>query len=189
MEARDLGSKSLDKRSLGRKNRIVLLSFTDSELSALWEKYHHTVAMVENSTEPAPFSGCWVWQGSLQNGYPAVSQGHGKSKIKIHILAAWTLYGRMPGEEEVVSHRCHRKVCIRPEHLIIETINANNQRKGCLRALVDHNSQVWNLCWHYPQCLRRDTEVVGDFMPAVIGHQTFESSPVPEIVIMDSQEL
>ena len=144
-----------DKRSFGRENAIVLTSFSDEKLVDLFRDHSQNVT---NSQD----CGCWLWCGSTQNGYPSVSQGHGKSKLKI--LSAWHRYRKFPASNEVVSHLCHRKLCINPDHLVIETITSNNSRKGCLCRLIDGNNS-WDLCWHTPKCIRCDTDTVGSFVP------------------------
>lgn len=159
-----------DKRKRGRENEIVIAKMSRDEQLMMWQqrtKAPATEAFL-NYHEPIPFSDCCVWLGSTQNGYPAVSQGHAKSKIKMHILAYGVQHGQTPQSSEVVSHLCHRKCCIEPSHLVIESITENNARKGCLRAFRASDGTVYNLCRHHPRCLRRDTDTVGDdFEPEV----------------------
>lgn len=161
----------MDRRSLGRENKIVLSSFGKEELAEIWKRSCSKIYYKDNSQEPAFFDKCWLWTGSTQNGYPCISQGHAKSKLKVHMLACYIRTGgRLPKSNEVVSHLCHRKLCINPNHVIIETITQNNKRKSCLRAFKDPDTdKVWNLCYHTPQCLRRDTENLPTyFTPSVI---------------------
>jgi hypothetical protein len=52
-----------------------------------------------------------------------------------------------------VSHRCHAMSCIRPEHLVVESNELNQQRKGCIGFLICSScNRVWKLCRHdeYP---------------------------------------
>lgn len=146
----------MDRRSFGRKNAIVLASFPDIELYKIWYKQKNNVELVTNSNSPITLDECHLWLGSTNNGYPVISQGHGKSKIRIHILSAWTTHHKFPSEKQVVSHLCHKKV-INPNQVIIESIVSNNSRKKCLCSLVDLIGSVYQLCWHQPLCLRRDT--------------------------------
>lgn len=156
-----------DKRSLGRTNVVVFASWSEEKRTLFWDAQSPKHHIYNNFHEPIPFSACHIWTGSHQNGYPAVSQGHGQSKIKMHILAAWLKYRRIPAANEVVSHLCHRKSCINPDHLVIETIAANNSRKGCLRAHITKDGATYNLCWHKTQCLRADTDTITDFVPEI----------------------
>lgn len=154
-----------DKRSQGRKNAPVLNALTDERKRGVWEANRGNHRVMPNSDLPIPISPCHIWTGSMQNGYPSISQGHGKSKIKVHMLAAWIHTGQLPAEDTVVSHLCHRKLCINPDHLIIESITSNNSRKGCLCACSDSVGRTLILCCHVPRCLRRDTDTVGNFEP------------------------
>jgi hypothetical protein len=156
-----------DKRAQGRKNQCTLAHLTDKQRVALWDKEKCKVKELkddqdENSTP------CHIWTGSTQNGYPAISQGHGKSKLKVHILASWIKHRSLPQEKEVTSHLCHRKTCINPDHLVIESIASNNARKGCLKALQVENGKIFNLCWHDPPCMRRDEATLGTFVPTMV---------------------
>ena len=158
---------TIDKRSLGRKNNIVIASWPRKQIVDFWTTHMNNTTMTSNLDEPSSFDPCHIWNGSKQNGYPCVSQGHGKSKIKMHIISAWTRYKTFPIENQVVSHLCHRKLCINPNHLVIESIASNNARKGCLAAFHDNQNNVWCLCPHNPICLRSDTENNSDFKPFV----------------------
>lgn len=157
-----------DRRALGRQNAIVFAGWDDAERLLFWERHSRRVRMQSNAEEPSPFSACHLWTGSLQNEYPSVSQGHARSKVKMHILACWIGTGLIPGPKQVVSHLCHRKTCINPDHLVIESIATNNARKGCLCAFNTPDGRVWGLCAHAPLCLRRDTDTLDDFEPMLL---------------------
>jgi hypothetical protein len=157
--------KKIDKRSMGRKNEIVFASWQEDDVVAFWELHKNTFNTTSNSEEPYAFDQCHVWTRSTQNGYPSISRGHGQSKIKMHIMSAWTRYRKVPEQGQVVSHLCHRKLCINPDHLVIETISVNNSRKGCLCAFKDGNGVLWCICPHNPRCLRSDTENNNNFKP------------------------
>jgi len=152
-----------DKRSHGRKNPSVLTSQTEEDLDQVWRINSHNVDLLCNQDEDIPFDDCWIWKGSKQNGYPCISRGHAKSKLKMHMLAAWHKYKQHPTPGQVVSHLCHRKCCINPDHLVIESISTNNSRVGCL-ATFNSNlvGYTWRMCPHStkssPYCLRRDTD-------------------------------
>jgi len=149
------------------KMKFVFSAWSEKKKQELYEQYKDNFRSQANGNEPEPFSSCHIWKGSSQNGYPSISQGHGKSKIKMHILSAERKYGRVPRSNECVSHLCHRKSCIQPDHLIIEPITTNNARKGCHCAIVVQGLLV-GLCWHEPRCLRADTSLIGvGFKPSV----------------------
>ena len=148
-----------DKRRFGRQNRCVLASLDSLELSSHWTKAQRCYRNIK---------GCWIWQGSTQNGYPSVSRGHAKSKVKIHMLALYMATGQLPEPREVSSHLCHNKLCINPDHLVIESIVANSRRNGCICSMIDDRGNQWNLCPHEPRCLRRDTANLNGFTPTII---------------------
>jgi hypothetical protein len=166
-----------DRRRLGRLNRIVISEWSDQKKKNLWESAQDQKQPLDNrgEPEPEPFTNCQIWQGSTQNGYPSISQGHAKSKIKVHILAAWVKHRKLPEPDQVVSHLCHRKKCINPDHLVIESITNNNDRKGCLKAFKDDQGRVFSCCRHVPACLRRDTDTdtTGNFEPQLIFDPTW----------------
>jgi len=129
--------KAPDKRRLGRKNPIVFSGWSEEEKAETYNTNKANYESLSNSKEPEPFSACHIWKGSTQNGYPSISQGHGASKIKMHILAAERKLLRTPTREECVSHLCHRKKCINPDHLSIESLATNNSRKGAVPWYVE----------------------------------------------------
>jgi hypothetical protein len=156
-----------DRRSLGRKNPIVISTWTEQQCLDKWMIEMVNTEELDNSVLCSPFSSCHIWKGSTQNGYPSVSQGHAKSKIKMHILSAWTRQRRVPLSNEVVSHLCNRKLCINPNHLVIESIKTNNSRVGCVGYMIDFDNNIWQLCPHDKPCLRSDSENNKGFQPFV----------------------
>jgi len=158
-----------DLRTQGRLNKVTLENYSDAKLLELWTSNSLKRQLCSNAAEAVPFSDCHIWSGSTQNGYPSLSMGHATSKVKVHILALWTVNGATPDSGQVSSHLCHRKRCINPSHLVLESITCNNSRKGCLCALQDLMGNVWTLCPHNPKCLRRDTDTVGNFIPHVLS--------------------
>jgi hypothetical protein len=151
---------NLDKRRFGRKNITVLATLSEVEAADAWSKARHCVQITE--------LGCHVYTGSNQNGYPSLSRGHAKSKIKLHMLAYFVAHDVYPASDQVVSHLCHNKMCINKDHLVIESISKNSRRNGCLHRLATE-SGAWNLCPHQPRCLARDVgNLPGEFAPTVV---------------------
>lgn len=148
----------IDRRSLGRDNLPVVASLSATQLQDIWIQAQKQLA------EPNEL-GCRLWKGSTQNGYPSISQGHGKSKIKTHMLAAYVTHGKLPNAGQVNSHLCHQKLCCNPDHIIVESIADNSRRNRCLHSLRDDNDIIWNLCCHVPRCLQRDHYNLKGFTP------------------------
>lgn len=67
---------------------------------------------------------CWLWTGSTRNpnGYGAVKID-GKV-VSVHRLFYLKYKGQIP-EKMLVSHTCHNKLCVNPEHLILVTYKEN----------------------------------------------------------------
>jgi len=125
----------------------------------LWKEHVEATGKVVKTVLPGAVceTKCWLWQGSTQNGYPSVSIGHGRSKLKMHILAAYIRGGKLPDPGEVASHLCHNKLCVSPLHIVVESIAANNSRKGCVCCIRVKDGEIWNACCHVPMCLGPDT--------------------------------
>lgn len=163
----------MDNRKNGRKNPIVISQWPEEQILTYLKENVKTKAIkrVSNQEEDYPFDDCHLWTESFQNGYPAISQGHAKSKIKVHIMIAYEKFRKFPMHNQVVSHLCHRKACINPNHIIIEPIVANNRRLGCICTIkVPTSIFVVGACIHEPVCLRRDTDnIPKHFKPILLN--------------------
>ena len=158
-----------DKRALGRENLAVIEGIPEAERQQIWAEAkakidaHAIVMLKEEQSNPL---GCHYWPGALPNGYPGISQGHGKSKIKIHMLAVYIARREIPGPSQVSSHLCHTKFCCNPDHIVIESIRKNSARNGCLHSLWDEKSgTTWCLCPHEPRCMQPDHSNLNGFRP------------------------
>lgn len=117
------------------------------------------VAAEINSTE------CWLFSGSRNtDGYGQVyakknSNLHlegrqSQTAFLIHRVAFVAANGRdITGHG---SHLCDNRNCFNPAHIVDETPDVNNSRKGCAGLLVCgwHHHILCDLCPHRPRCIR-----------------------------------
>lgn len=115
--------------------------------------------------------GCWLFQGSTNtDGYGQVwtkknsdLRRRGRSSqtaFLIHRVAFLAATGQDATGH--VSHLCDRPKCFNPDHLVDETAQQNNSRKGCPGPIACsvHHHVVVDLCPHQPRCLRPEREDV-----------------------------
>ena len=71
---------------------------------------------------------CWEWQGTLST-KPNGTRGYGKIQWRgvrgAHRLAYTLTHGPIP-DGLLVMHRCDNPPCVRPDHLMLGTVNENN---------------------------------------------------------------
>lgn len=130
-----------------------------------------------NKVEPEPMTGCWLWNGSINNGYGRVWLG-GKAPLLVHRVAYSVLVGPIP-EGLTIDHLCRQPSCVNPAHLEPvtqrenllrgETIAAHNARKThCSRGheFTPENTALRKdkngcLCRRCRQCERAHAAVRG----------------------------
>lgn len=70
-----------------------------------------------------PFSGCWIWIGSLDtHGYGMIAVG--RSPKPAHRLSWVMHYGEIPSKQHVL-HSCDIPCCVNPAHLFLGTHTDN----------------------------------------------------------------
>jgi len=75
---------------------------------------------------PEPNSGCWLWTGALQRGYPALHAGGGKNIRASHV--SLILAGRpRPSSGFLACHTCDVPICVNAAHLFWGTSKDNAQ--------------------------------------------------------------
>ena len=86
------------------------------------------VARVAAFSMPEPFSGCWLWAGSLSgNGYGAI-QYRGR-QVVAHKLSYEAHVGPVPEGLEL-DHTCRLRCCVNPAHLEPVTRKTNIRRSS-----------------------------------------------------------
>ena len=151
----------------------VLASHPKQVLKRLW-RTHAKPANYSKSSLAAPrsiraqFDDCHIFKGPTSNGYPVANlprkAGKKRSAIKLTQLAVFITTGKfvsITGKSATnASHRCHRKLCINPKHIIIEPIPANTHRQTCLgfKQIKVQGKMKWiKACPLEPHCLQTST--------------------------------
>lgn len=87
---------------------------------------------------------CWVWTGAVSG------SGYGRLNARGVTVYAHRVALEMSGvtvpDELDVDHRCHNRLCVRPDHLRLATRGQNNQNFG--RAHSHGRSGVRGVSWH-----------------------------------------
>jgi len=150
-------SASNDVRKRRRSNPVPAVDrITLEKATELWDRYR-AEAVVEDNGHPHDESlHCWILDKHLQNGYPVASYSRTEANIPVSHLALRVTLGESPhhAKRQTASHLCHNKRCIRPEHIIIESIGLNGRRNGCLAFVTCGGCGAkTNACGHEPVCI------------------------------------
>jgi hypothetical protein len=99
-------------------------------------------------------SSCWLSHLKPNTkGYCQPSM-NGRKVITLHVLSYMHYKGELSKGMQV-SHLCGHRNCFNPEHLVLETAQVNNQRKGCLVwVMCPDCNRVIVVCPHNPQCVK-----------------------------------
>ena len=79
--------------------------------------------MIEDKSIPEPNSGCWLWLGSVNNGYGVV--GLHCVSFAAHRIS-FEAFKRKISPGKIVRHLCNNTYCVNPEHLAEGTRKDNS---------------------------------------------------------------
>jgi len=97
---------------------------------------------------PEPFSGCWLWTGSIRGGgYGDIWDGN---RYTYAHRVSWELHkGKIPYGLFVL-HKCDTKSCVNPDHLFLGTLSDNmldaisKGRRHASRGASNESSKLTN---------------------------------------------
>lgn len=109
--------------------------------------------------------GCFIWKGATTvHGYGVMrvrwpEEGPKMERVhRVALMAQMRLTrSQFPGGHLEVSHLCHKKLCVNPAHLVLETHEINQERIHC---------RVQGLCCrtHHPYCIPMCNYIVEMFL-------------------------
>jgi len=143
-------AKSEVLSSSGAVNKI-----SQQDAEELWLRVKNEKSIVDKA-------GCWIYPNKPnKKGYVQVAKDNNK-KVYTHHLAVRMVLGpkSVPTDRNHnVSHLCGRPSCCNPEHLVVESAEANHARKNChvVRSVTcpcgcKHTFNV-SVCEHTPPCI------------------------------------
>jgi len=145
IKAEDASEKSVAILAMKTRTDTLKLhrSRTSKQLIESWKK------IAKPPTDKRQHQSCWILPKVLQN-----TELTRRSKVRVsnrYLFSYQVAYfGSYPevhltnGYE--ISHLCHERRCVNPEHLTYEPKLANQQRQECLK---------FSMCPHTPRCLAR----------------------------------
>jgi len=72
---------------------------------------------------PEPFSGCWIWTGSVdRDGYGMIGRNH---TTYIAHRISWLIYKSQIPDGLLICHKCDTPGCVNPDHLFLGTDRDN----------------------------------------------------------------
>jgi len=122
----------------------------------------HLLRSLLRNHKLCPTRACRLFLGSLNtDGYSQVQQKNfastgRKRNLLGHILALRAAGRDAPREGQHASHLCDQRNCFEQQHIVVESVQANNLRKGCPGDVAcTHCTEIAYHCPHVPKCIRK----------------------------------
>jgi len=143
------------------QGRAIACSLTQEQVESLYNKMVN-FSFETNSTGAE--TKCVEFKTGLQGVGTVTPKGYiqiGLSKVKSKFFAHQIAYAAKHGVDKLptdrimhISHLCHNKRCINPNHLTLEKDSVNRSRNYCLYKVWCENCEEQMLvCNHVPPCL------------------------------------
>lgn len=82
---------------------------------------------IAEKISPEPMSGCWLYTGTLWNGYGYAYDKHSQKTKPVHRVVYGLLVGAIP-PGLTIDHLCRNRACVNPHHMEAVTIKVNALR-------------------------------------------------------------
>lgn len=92
-----------------------------------------------NNYIPEPFSGCWLWTGTI-NGRNYGSIGFESKTMAAHRISAMLFLNFDIDNNLQILHKCDNTLCVNPNHLFIGTTYDNIRDRVSKGRSVSHNT-------------------------------------------------
>ncbi|MBF3825404.1 HNH endonuclease [Burkholderia pseudomallei] len=116
----------------------------------------HQLNSLLSNIERIPFSGCWIYMGSIGEGGYGIFYPKHKVAKKVHRLIYEKIVGQIPHGMKAC-HRCDTPSCCNPDHIFVGTQAENVQdaaAKKRMRAPGGQDSPHAKLDWEIVRIIR-----------------------------------
>ena len=135
---------------MDNKEFARLVSRDENLRRTILDKWKRQWAMNQSATD------CWICplKPSKANGYCQGSYNGFNKFALVHVVAAWENMNENDASDgSEASHLCAKPTCFNPNHIIFESKQMNQSRRGCIGFIIDMNDVRYLHCEHAPPCL------------------------------------